>query len=187
MPRERYGARMSVSPRAVRAPSPLKDLLQHVPALLLLPVPLALLQPILTRIATHVARSRPELFARLGPHAGKRFLIDPTDLPFVLVLTPDAARPSLTAHRRYERAAHDAGIAGSFFNLLDMIDGSLDGDALFFSRDLRVSGDTEAVVALRNALDDFEGSALDSVIGSLGIMSAPAALALSVVRPARGK
>ena len=68
-----------------------------------------------------------------------------------------------------------------------MIDGSLDGDALFFSRDLRVSGDTEAVVALRNALDDFEGSALDSVVGSFGPLSAPAAMALSGLRAVRGK
>ena len=87
----------------------------------------------------------------------------------------------MRAYRRYEKPAHDAAIAGKFFNLLDMIDGSLDGDALFFSRDLRVSGDTEAVVALRNALDDFEGSALDSV-GSFGPLAKPAALAVSALR-----
>lgn len=159
---------------------------QQLPRLLLAPVPLAVLQPIFARIAAHVARSRPELFARLGPHVRKRFLIDPIDLPFVLVLIPDAEQPHLRAYRRYENPAHDAGIAGTFFNLLDMIDGSLDGDALFFSRDLRVSGDTEAVVALRNALDDFDGSALDSVVGSFGPLSAPAALALSAVRTVRG-
>jgi predicted lipid carrier protein YhbT len=173
--------------RARPSASPLKALLQHAPGLLLAPVPLALLQPILTRIATHVAQSRPELFNRLGPHAGKRFLIDPIDLPFVLVLTPEPELPHMTAHRRADRPAHDAAIAGTFFNLLDMIDGSLDGDALFFSRDLRVSGDIEAAVALRNALDDFEGSALDSVVASFGPLSAPAALALSTVRAVRGK
>ena len=107
------------------------------PSVLLAPVPLALLQPMFNRIANHVAHSRPELFNRLGAHAGKRFLIDPTDLPFVLVLTPLPDRPLLTAHRRHERPAHAAAIAGTFFNLLDMIDGSLDGDALFFSRDLK--------------------------------------------------
>jgi predicted lipid carrier protein YhbT len=178
---------MLAPPRAARSPSLFKDLLQHVPSLLLTPVPLALLQPLFTRIATHVAQTRPQLFARLGSNAGKRFLIDPIDLPFVLVLTPLADRPQLTAHRRYERPAHDAGIAGTFFNLLDMIDGSLDGDALFFSRELQVSGDTEAVVALRNALDDFEGSALDSVVASFGPLSGPAALALSAVRNVRGR
>lgn len=168
------------------AASPFKTLLQQTPALLLTSVPLALLQPILNRIARHVAQSRPELFDRLGPHSGKRFLIDPVDLPFVLVLTPEPDLPHLSAHRRYERPAHDAAIAGSFFNLLDMIDGSLDGDALFFSRDLKVSGDTEAVVALRNALDDFEGSALDCVIASFGPLSGPAARALSGLRALRG-
>lgn len=174
----------------MRAPpvsaSPLSSLLQQFPGLLLAPVPLALLQPILSRIARHVAQSRPELFDRLGPHAGKRFLIDPTDLPFVMVLTPERELPRMTAHRRYEKPAHDAAIAGTFLTLLEMIDGSLDGDAVFFSRDLKVSGDTEAVVALRNALDDFEGSALDSVIGSFGLLSGPAAFALSGLRAARG-
>jgi hypothetical protein len=43
------------------------------------------------------------------------------------------------------------------------------------------------VVALRNALDDFEGSALDSVVASFGPLSRPAGLALSVVRSVRGK
>jgi predicted lipid carrier protein YhbT len=159
--------------------------LQDVPRLLLAPVPLALLQPVFDRIAAHVARSRPELFARLGPHTRKRYLIDPTDIPFVLVLVPDAARPCLKAYRRYENPAHDACIAGGFFNLLEMIDGALDGDALFFSRDLHVSGDTEAVVALRNALDDFDGSVVDSVVESLGPLSRPAALTLSALRAIR--
>ena len=159
---------------------------QRAPTLLLAPLPLAFLQPILNRIATYVARSRPELFDRLGPHAGKRFLIDPTDLPFVLLLVPERDLPRMTAHRRTAGPAHDAAIAGTFFNLLDMLDGSLDGDAIFFSRDLAVTGDTEAIVALRNALDDFEGSALDSVIASFGAFSGPAALALSGLRALRG-
>ncbi len=173
--------------RPARTSSPLRTLLENAPSVLLAPVPLALLQPIFTRIAVHVAKARPELFNRLGAHAGKRFLIDPTDLPFVLVLTPLPEYPLLTAHRRYERPAHVAAIAGTFFNLLDMIDGSLDGDALFFSRDLQVNGDTEAVVALRNALDDFEGSALDSVVASFGALSGPAGLALSAARSIRGR
>jgi len=178
---------MSVSSRVAPRPAPLKKLLQNAPGLLLAPVPLALLQPIFDRIAVHVADSRPELFNRLGSSAGKRFLIDPVDLPFVLVLTPKPERPHMVAYRRHEKPAHDAAIAGKFFNLLDMIDGSLDGDALFFSRDLQVSGDTEAVVALRNALDDFEGSALDSVVASFGPLKAPAVLALSGLRAVRGK
>jgi predicted lipid carrier protein YhbT len=63
-----------------------------------------------------------------------------------------------------------------------MIDGSLDGDALFFSRDLRISGDTEAVVTLRNALDDLDGSVVDTVLRSFGPLSGIAALALGAIR-----
>ena len=178
---------MSFSARTDLPPSPFRALLQNITGLLLAPIPLAALQPILGHIATHVARTRPELFARLGPHAGKQFLIDPIDFPFVLVLSPDAERPSLRAYRRYENPSHNASIAGTFLNLLAMIDGTLDGDALFFSRDLRVTGDTEAVVALRNALDDFEGNVLDSIVSGFGPLSAPAALALSAVRAAGRK
>ncbi len=177
-------APMSAPPESA---SPLKSLLRQAPALLLTPLPLALLQPILNRIAKHVASSRAGLFERLGSHAGKRFLIDPIDLPFVLVLTPERAAPRLTAHRRHERPPHDAAIAGTFFNLLNMIDGTLDGDAMFFSRDLSVTGDTEAIVALRNALDDFEGSALAAAIGSFGPFAGPASFVLSGLRAARGE
>lgn len=49
-----------------------------------------------------------------------------------------------------------------------MIDGRYDGDALFFTRDLSVEGDTEAVVCLRNALDDVEGSIADDVAAFFG-------------------
>jgi O2-independent ubiquinone biosynthesis accessory factor UbiT len=177
-----YVATMPGSLRADPAASSLRVLLQNIPSLLLAFAPLAMIQPILGHIAAHVAQDRPELYARLGVHARKRFLIDPTDLPFVLVLSPEVNRPDLRAYRRYENPTHDAGIAGKFFNLLDMIDGSLDGDALFFNRELRVSGDTEAVVALRNALDDFEGSALDSVVGSFGPLARPATLVISGLR-----
>jgi O2-independent ubiquinone biosynthesis accessory factor UbiT len=173
---------MPSSPLVEPAAAALRELLRSVPNLLLAFAPLAVIQPILGHIASHVAKDRPELYARLGVHACKRFLIDPIDLPFVLILKPEANHPNLRAYRRYENPVHDAAIAGKFFNLLDMIDGSQDGDALFFSRNLRVTGDTEAVVALRNALDDFEGSALDSVVGSFGPLARPAALAVSSLR-----
>jgi len=186
VPARLRGLASLIMPPAPRSTSPLSDLLRHAPAVLLAPVPLALLQPLFRRMAQHVAQSRPELFNRLGPHADKRFLIDPTDLPFVLVLTPERDAPKMTAYRRYENPPYDAAIAGSFFHLLDMIDGVVDGDALFFSRDLRVTGDTEAVVALRNALDDFEGSALESAAKSFGVLAGPAQLGLSALRAARG-
>lgn len=167
----------------VHAPSRARpSTLERAPSWLLSFVPLAVLQPLLAHMANHVARSRPELFARLGPHTTKRFLIDPIDLPFVLILIPNAQHPHLVAHRRGQAPAHDVAIAGTFFKLLDMASGSLDGDALFFSRDLRIAGDVEAVVTLRNALDDFDGNVIDTILSGFGPLGKPAALGLSGLR-----
>jgi predicted lipid carrier protein YhbT len=58
--------------------------------------------------------------------------------------------------RDLSAAAHDARIAAPLVVLLGMIDGTYDGDALFFSRDLVIDGDTGAVLALRNAMENAE-------------------------------
>ena len=160
-------------------------LLHDAPRWLLAPIPLVFLQPIFDHIAAHVAAAHPDLFVRLGRNAAKRFLIDPIDLPFVLVLIPTTAKPYLKAYRRHDNPKHDAGIGGTFFNLLDMLTGTLDGDALFFTRDLRITGDVEAVVALRNALDDFDGNIVDVILSVFGPFSKAAALGLSALRPTR--
>lgn len=156
---------------------------QNLPRRVLAPLPLPLLQPLLKRIVRNVARSRPELFSRLGPHQQKVFLIDPVNLPFVFLLTPLAESPRLQARRRSEDLPHDARIAGTFLTLLNMIDGGLDGDALFFTRDLMIDGDTEAIVVLRNALDDLEGSIIDDVALQLGPLGKTA---LAIFRRIRG-
>jgi predicted lipid carrier protein YhbT len=65
-------------------------------------------------------------------------------------------RPSLALRRDLRGIAYAARIAAPLVVLIGMLDGSYDGDALFFSRDLVIEGDTSAVLALRNALDDAE-------------------------------
>lgn len=115
----------------------------------------------------------PELFERLGPHGTKRFLIDPVNLPFAVLLQPDPKNIFLRAVRRRKPGYYDARIAGTFLTLLAMVDGWLDGDALFFSRDLQVKGDTEAVVSLRNALEDLDGSIADDVAAVFGPAGRP--------------
>lgn len=116
-----------------------------------------------------IAKSRPEIFSRLEGHHRKWFAVDVTNLPFVLYLRPDPRRPELKAFRRSCAPPAQGRISGSFLTLLGMIDGRYDGDALFFTRELRVEGDTEAVVCLRNALDDLDGSVADDVAGFFGV------------------
>lgn len=149
---------------------------------LLSPVPLFILQPALRRIVRTVASHRPELFNRIGPHAGKTFIIDPSNTPFVLVLRPNPASPSLRACRRRNIPDYDARISGTFLTLFHMVDGTLDGDALFFTRRLSIEGDTEAVVCLRNALDDLEGSVIEDAADLYGSAGRVAVQALRKIK-----
>jgi O2-independent ubiquinone biosynthesis accessory factor UbiT len=117
------------------------------------PLPLGPLQLPLALVLRSVVARHPNIFERLGEHAQKRFGLVPTDLPFSFVLAPHPKTPSLIAVRSLP-AGIPVRIAGPLLALVGMIDGSYDGDALFFSRDLVVEGDVEAVLALRNAIDD---------------------------------
>lgn len=78
----------------------------------------------------------------------------------------------------------DARVSSSLFNLLALVEGRLDGDALMFSRQLIVEGDVEAVLALRNAIDnariDFAAE-IGSLFGPLG---GPAERILGIARNA---
>lgn len=141
--------------------------------------PLLLVQPALARIVAAIARKHPALFERLGPHRAARFVIDPTDLPFALYLEPNPSRPRLRAFARSATPPHDARIAGRFAQLLRMIDSREDGDAMFFSRNLDVSGDTEAVVSLRNALDNLDTPLSEAAASVYG---PPGRAALAVAR-----
>ncbi len=144
-------------------------------------LPLFLLQPLLRRVVRHIARENPGMFNRLGPHRSATYLIDPTNMPFRLLLRPDPENLMFRAVSRRSTPAFDAKIAGKFLDLMRLMDADEDGDALFFSRELEVTGNTEAVVCLRNALDDVDGSIAERVAGMFG---APGRASLSALRRA---
>lgn len=146
------------------------------------PLPLFLLQPVLTFVVQKVASDNPSVFNRLGVHQKSRFLIDAYGLPFLLLLRPDPEDLLFRAFPRRARPQSDAYIGGRFLDLFGLVDGGEDGDALFFSRDLDVTGNTEAVVCLRNALDDVDGSIAAAVAGLFG---PPGRAALTMLRGAR--
>jgi predicted lipid carrier protein YhbT len=149
---------------------------------LVAPVPLFLLQPLLMNIVREIASNRPDLFDRLGRHVHSTYIVDVAELPFVLSLQPDPHQPALRAHRRHELLAGTATIAGPFMKLLKIVDGRGDSDALFFSRDIRIAGDTEAAVCLRHALDDMEGSIVEVLLQTRGLPLAPLRILLARLR-----
>lgn len=131
--------------------------LPHCPAALvaaLRVVPLAPLSLSLTVFSRKIAKNNPSLFQRLGSYGRTDFVLDPVDLPIVLCLNPNDGRPRIKLTRRQATGA--ARISGPLAALLGLVHGAFDGDALFFSRDLVIEGDTGAALALRNAIDDAE-------------------------------
>ena len=118
-------------------------------------LPLLPLELVARRLLANAMAARPTFASRLGEHAGRTFAIDPVDCPFVFLFAPEAGRASLRVVRNLS-AAYDARIAAPLVVLLGMIDGTYDGDALFFSLDLVIEGDTGAVLALRNAIENAE-------------------------------
>lgn len=114
------------------------------------------LGPILTLRLRALAKRRPALFERLGEHRRERYFIDPVDLAFAFVVVPDAEQSVVHATRKSEASTCGVTIRGPLLTLLSLLDCTLDGDALFFNRVISISGRTEAVVALRNAIEDAE-------------------------------
>ncbi len=137
-------------------------------------LPLAPLGSALGLVLGAVLRRHRRIFDRLGTHAGKRFGLRPTDLPFALVLHADPARPHIAVSRHLPAHGLHARIAGPLAGLAGLVDGRLDGDALFFSRALSVEGDIEAVIALRNAIDDAGIDLLGDAASLLGPFAGPA-------------
>lgn len=135
------------------------------------PLPLAPLQPVLALMLARIGRAYPDLYDRLGEHAEKRFGLDPTDLPFSFVLEPRPGRPLARAVRVLPGGL-DASIRGPLAGLIGMAEGTLDGDALFFSRVLWVEGDVAASLALRNAIDDARIDFGKVLLGGLGPVGA---------------
>lgn len=137
------------------------------------PLPLLPLQPLLSALLGQIVKRHPRIFERLGPYAGKRFGLAPTDLPFAFVLDTKPSAPKVTAVRSLPQHI-DAKISGPLLALVGMANGDYDGDALFFSRTIVIEGDVEATLALRNAIDDAgvdivkEGTALLGPLGQLG-------------------
>lgn len=120
--------------------------------LLFRPIPLWAMQIAAGVALRGVIFRHPKLFDRLGAHGAKTFAIMPTDVPLTFVVAP--RRATVTVRRSGQPCIADVNVLGPLVTLLALAEGRVDGDAEFFARDLRIDGDMEAIVALRNALDD---------------------------------
>lgn len=139
----------------------LSDFLQ-VPVIL---VPLPLTEALANLAYNRVLLSHPSLFERLDVYRERRFGFVPTDLPIAFVAKPSEGRISVF-RKPLVREVVDVCVEAPLGILLELLQGAADGDALFFSRDLQVEGDIEALLALRNSLDDARIDLVDDVFGN---------------------
>ena len=136
-------------------------------------VPPRLLQPLFDALLSVVRRRHPDILERLADYPDSVIGIDPVDLPFVLVLEPWPECPRLVVHRDFAETHTSAVIRGPLAMLFALAEGRIDGDAAFFSRQLVFEGDTECVLALRNAIDGAGINLEEDFAATLGPLARP--------------
>lgn len=110
---------------------------------------------LLTAGLSRIARRRPEIFDRLGAFRNAVFVLAPDDWPVVFELSPCGTSGTVRVAKTAAPTAA-ACIRAPLNALLGLMDGSIDADAAFFSRTIRVEGDIEAVMSLHNAVEAAE-------------------------------
>lgn len=132
-------------------------------------MPAALARPILGHALTAMRRRHAAVFARLADLGEILFLIDPTDLPVDFLLRPAGSRPVLTLHKGgSEQSGVTATIRAPLPTLIALMEGRIDGDAVFFGRGLIIEGDMAAVLTLRNALEEGDIRVGETLIEAAG-------------------
>ena len=150
--------------------------------------PARLVDAALSRAANGISARHPELLRRLAPFDGKIMTIVIEDIGVSLDLHLGSPMALTLAGRT--RRVGDALVSGNWLALVAMLEGRVDGDALFFSRALSFQGDTELVLAVRNAIDGAGVNLLAEIAAILGPCApafrrlAPAAFG-SIVRAGR--
>lgn len=131
------------------------------------------LNKVLAYLSHQIQQNHPAILQRLEPLQGSEFLICPTDLPHAMRMTFTGHQVNCRLEDEFMAPA-DVTISGPFLSLLDMMDGKVDGDALFFSRELTVEGDTEALLILRNAMDSDDIDLRNEILASFAWLHPPA-------------
>ncbi|MHC8495049.1 ubiquinone anaerobic biosynthesis accessory factor UbiT [Thalassospira sp. SM2505] len=142
--------------------------------------PKALTEQICRHAMATMHRQHKAVFERVAERESFALLIAPTDLDLKFYLKIDPEHPELRPVTNQTPEPVAARIFGPLPALLELLQGKSDGDALFFSRTLRIEGRTDLVVALRNALDGEEIDLRSAVSNSFGIANPVARLMLGL-------
>jgi predicted lipid carrier protein YhbT len=137
-------------------------------------VPAPVLAPLVKRLNHVMRRRHPDLvaaFAGLDPAVVHVF---PTGLRHRFALAFGGGRLEIHLLAPSDDSTAQAVIKGELAVLLDLLEGRYDGDAMFFSRELQITGDTAVIVAVRNTLDREEIDLRGEVAALFGPFAGPA-------------
>ncbi len=149
-------------------------------------MPRALLARLTQGACRQLQRRHPKLFRNLAALPAAFVLFEPSDLPHRFAVRL-GQKPVSFFLMQDEAEKPDAKIRGALQALVDMLEGREDGDRLFFSRDIEVTGNTEVIVGLRNVLDREELSLYEEILSLCGPFAAPAAAAMGLADKVAGK
>jgi predicted lipid carrier protein YhbT len=145
-----------------------------LPAAALSLVPGLLLARLLARLTQLMRRRHPRLVENFGRLDPATVHIEPTDVPHRFALEFGAGRMNVRVLTAGAAAPPDATIRGSLAALIALLEGRADSDAMFFSRDIEITGSTAVSVAVRNTLDREEIVLRDEIAALFGPFERPA-------------
>jgi len=141
---------------------------------------LDLLSLALRRIANRIYQQHPDAAERLEDISGTCFLVTITNLPFRCLITLYSQHVTVDCNLRYSPRA-DVSVSGNYQALAQIFEGDADADSLFFSRDIQIQGNIEALVTLRNALDNEDIDIVSELTPLFGRFAGVAHEALQLV------
>ncbi len=135
-------------------------------------------EPVLARFVALLMRGmrrrHPKLvaaFVRLDPAVVH---VAPFDLSHRFSIVFGGGRMDVCVLSAADTRRADATIRGNLAALIDLLEGRIDGDSMFFTRDIEISGSTAVIVAVRNTLDREEILMRDEVAALFGPLERPA-------------
>lgn len=134
-------------------------------------VPSSIIRRAIAAIVRKMHIKHPGLQDRLSSLAGRSFLFVILDMPFNILMHIDNGIMNCEVADKHSELPSDVTIQAASHKLTALLAGEEDGDALFFSRDLEVEGNTEAMLILRNALDSEDIDIEDIAYSVLGPFS----------------
>lgn len=141
--------------------------------------PHAALSHIVGLVWQRMESRQPKLVKNLERLDSALVYLVPTDVPHNFALTlGEGAHFYVVSDEEKAAKEPDALVEGDLESLVDMLEGRVDGDALFFARDIQISGNTEVIVGLRNTLDREEIDLFTEVLSLCGPFSKTAGVAI---------